>query len=99
MEKLISRFKQMFGCDSARISNPLGDTMFLIIGNKRNTKDDAGVWRDQHGNVKNWDYINEFVIASGKTEKELIKSAKEYKKLLGMSWPEYFEQERTLNLR
>lgn len=93
-ENLNLYFRKMFCCDSSRISNPMGDMMFLIIGNKRNTKDDAGFWCDEHGNIKNWDYINESVIASGKTIKELIKSAKKYKKLLGMSWGEHLEQRK-----
>lgn len=91
MRDLPNYFKEMFSCESARISNPLGDKMFLIIGFKRNTSDDGGVWRDEKGEAKNWDYINETVIASGKTERELIRSAKEYKRLLGMSYVRHFK--------
>ena len=76
-------FIQMFGCDTARIVEPM-DKLFLIIGTRRNTKDDPpehGKWF-KNGEPINFDYTEEKVIASGNTEAELMKSAKAYKQLL-----------------
>ena len=88
VQRLVRRFVRMFKCDTARITSPLGKH-FLIIGHNRNTKDDPGVWTDENGNRKDWDYVNEQVIASGDTEAELVASAKHYKKLCGMSMEQY----------
>jgi hypothetical protein len=87
-EQLIRMFIKMFNCDTARISTPCGK-LFLIIGWNRNTKDDPGQWL-KDGKPFNFDYVKEKVIASGETEAELIESAKEYKRLSKMTWPEYF---------
>jgi hypothetical protein len=46
----------------------------------------------QNGARKDWDYVQEAVIASGFTEDELIESAKEYVWLCGMSLEEYFKE-------
>ena len=64
--------------------------MFLIVGFNRSTKDDEGQWVDENGERRDFDYVQESVIASGFTEKELINSTKEYVKLCGMTWGEYF---------
>ena len=88
VQRLVRRFVRMFKCDTARITSLLGKH-FLIIGHNRNTKDDPGVWMDENGNRKDWDYVNEQVIASGDTEAELVASAKHYKKLCGMSMEQY----------
>lgn len=80
MRRLVRRFVRMFKCDAARITSPLGKH-FLIIGHNRNTKDDPGVWTDELGNRRDWDYVHEQVIASGDTEADLIASAKRYKAL------------------
>ena len=69
--------------------------MFLIIGFNRNTKDDEGQWVDENGVRKDWDYVQESVIASGFTEDELIASTVEYVRLCGMTWEEYFADLRT----
>lgn len=86
--ELSSRCMRIIECDTARISK-VGDTLFLIIGYEWNTKDDTGQWIeiDKDGNLKerDWDYVQEKVVASGKTESELIKSAEEYKKLCRMT--------------
>lgn len=87
-ERLVRRFVRMFKCDTARITSPLGKH-FLIIGHNRNTKDDSGVWTDEHGVRKDWGYVNEQVIASGDTLSELVASARHYKQLCGMSMEQY----------
>jgi hypothetical protein len=89
---LLDKFKRMFRCDAARISQPLpNDTMFLIIGRKRHTSEDAGIWIDQQGSEKNWDYLAESCIASGDTEEELMASARKYHDLQGLSMLDVFE--------
>lgn len=89
-QKLLRKFKRMFKCDSVRISKPY-DTMFIVIGFKKNTKDRSeGVWF-QNGEPLDFDYIEEKVIATGKTEEELIKSAKFFKKIQNMSMNEFLE--------
>ena len=85
MERLTGIFCRMFKCDTARISSPLGKTMFLIIGHNRNTRQDEGKWLDGKGRRRDWDYVQETCIASGDTETALMRSARHYKKLLGMS--------------
>ena len=90
---LIDHFKEQFECDTIRIS-VVWDKMFLMIGFNRNTKDDPGQWNEvtETGEMipRDWDYIQETVIASGKTITELIKSADQYKKLQGMTWEQFF---------
>ena len=90
--ELSSKCMKIIECDTARISK-VCDTLFLIIGFNRNTKDDPGQWVEikENGTRENrdWDYINENTVASGKTEKELISSAEEYKRLCGMTMTEY----------
>lgn len=94
--ELVGNCKEIVTCDTARISKPLEDgKMFLIIGFNRNTKDDEGQWVDENGVRKDWDYVQESVIASGFTEDELIASAKEYVRLCEMTWEEYFADLRT----
>ncbi len=90
--KLSAKCKEIIECDTARISK-VCDTLFLIIGFNRNTKDDPGQWVKIHENGtrenRDWDYVQEHVVASGKTEKELISSTEEYKRLCGMTMTEY----------
>ena len=88
VQRLVRRFVRLFKCDTARITSPMGKH-FLIIGHKRNTKDDPGVWTDENGNRRDWDYVQEQVIASGDNEAELVASAKHYKKLCGMTMEQY----------
>ncbi len=89
-QRLIKLFISMLGCDTARISQPCGK-MFLVIGFNRNTKDDAGRWT-KNGEPINFDYVREKVVASGNTPSELIRSAKEYKRLSRLSWTDYFRE-------
>ena len=88
-EELIIYFKKLFKCDSARISSPLGERKFLIIGNKRNTREDPGVWIDGDGTERHWDYLAESCITSGNTNDELVNAANRYKELSEMSMEEY----------
>lgn len=81
MKTLERRFVRMFGCDSARVVNFPGDRMFLILGHKRHTKDDAGQWF-KNDEPFDFEYLEEKVIANGRTESELIQSARTYKRLL-----------------
>ena len=87
--------RKIVECDTARISEASG-TLFLIIGFNRNTKDDEGQWykMDKDGNQvpKDWDYVQESVVAHGKTEEQLIKSAEYYKKLCGMTMMEFLKE-------
>lgn len=73
----------MFKCDTVRISKPL-DTIFLVIGFKKNTVDDKVTQCYKDGVPFHFEYYEEKVVASGIDEKSLIQSAKEYKKLLNM---------------
>lgn len=74
-----AQFVQLFGCDTARITCPC-KTLFLIIGHNRRS---TGQWT-RNGEPFEFDYIQEKVAASGKTEKDLMVSAKRYKKLAAM---------------
>ncbi len=78
------------GCEKGRISKPLG-RMFFIAGDKRSTKDDPGqIFRN--GKPYDFVYIDERVVASGDTYDELIANVKEYKRLCGISWEQYFNE-------
>jgi hypothetical protein len=93
--ELIKKCKQIVTCDTARISKPLNDgKMFLIIGYNKNTKEnkEQGQWINQNGEQMDFDYVEEDVIASGYTEKELIDSVKKYLRLRNMNWEEYFAE-------
>lgn len=77
--------------DTARICKPLGK-MYLIIGFHKNTRDDSGIWIGQNGERIDFDYVQESVVASGRTRVELLKSVKEYGRLCGLSMEEYFKE-------
>ena len=69
---------RFLGCDTARVSRPLGK-LYLVIGHRKNTKDvRMGQWVK---NGKKWDftYVEETVVAIGLTLKELYESVKQYK--------------------
>lgn len=88
-DELIKKCKEIITCDTARISQY--DKMFLIIGFNKNTKTDDrnGVWCNELGEEIHFDYLEEYCIASGKTEEELLDSVKEYKRLQAMNWNDY----------
>ena len=89
-EEILKECKKIIKCDTARISKPLG-RMFLIIGFNRNTKDDEGQWT-KNGKPFDFDYVDEKCVASGNTSEELIADAKEYQRLCGISWEQYFKE-------
>jgi len=78
-------------CDTARISKPC-DKMFLIIGFNRNTKDDESTITIKNNQRIDYDYVQELVVASGYTKEELIESTKEYQRLCGITWEQYFKE-------
>ena len=103
--ELSAKCREIVECDIARISK-LGDKLFLIIGFNRSTKDDEGQWyehfQDKDGEYRHkprdWDYVAERVVASGKTEVELIVSTEEYKRLCEMTiWEFLTEKTRSLS--
>lgn len=93
VERLECLFKRMFKSDTARLSSPLGGTVFLIVGNIRNTRDDEGMWVDQKGKRRDWDYVAEECIASGDTVMDLVRSARRYRRLCSMSMEEFLMEE------
>ena len=83
-EKLLKRyFRRLFKCDNIRFISPLKNKIFLVLGKKRNTKEDKGTWINQDGEIQNWDYLVETTVASGHNIPELITNAKKYKSLEG----------------
>lgn len=97
-EQLAKKCKKLIGSDTARISQPR-EKMFLIIGYWDNTANYSGEWVDSNNNkIPDWDYVNESVVASGYTAKEVIKSAKKYVKLCNMSWYDYFKEYHDLEI-
>jgi hypothetical protein len=82
------RFARLLKADTARISKFESGQMFLIIGFKRNTKDDHGHWY-KNGKPIHFDYVAEHCVASGKTMRELEASAREYKRLQSITMEEY----------
>lgn len=77
--RFVKQMVRMFRCDEARITRPM-DRMFLILGWKRSTRKDAGQWL-KNGKPFHFTYLREQVIASGRTYKALLESAKKYKQL------------------
>lgn len=73
----------LFKCDNIRFISPLKDKIFLVLGKKRNTKEDKGTWVNQYGEIQNWDYLVETTVANGHNIPELIANAKRYKSLQG----------------
>ena len=91
-EELKNKCMQHVICDVARISQPNEDgPMFFIIGFNRNTKDLEGKILI-NGQLQDFDYVEERVIASGYTEKELLESVKEYQRLCGLTMEQYLKE-------
>jgi hypothetical protein len=90
LDKLAKECMKHVKCDTARILKPY-DRMYLIIGFNRNTKDDEGVWVKDNQRI-DFDYVQESVVASGMNKKELIESTKEYQRLCGITWEQYFRE-------
>ena len=81
----------MFKCDSVRIANPI-KKMFLIIGFKKHTKDSLHGWYDETGKRRDFEYMEETVIASGYGYAQLKESALEYKRLCGITTVDYLKE-------
>jgi hypothetical protein len=75
MTPLEKRYALQFKCDNARIRK-VGGTWFLCLGWNRRSE---GQWF-KNGEPFNFDYLEEKVVASGKTMKELIASAEKYRR-------------------
>lgn len=75
---LIQDIIQRVGCNTARISI-VNDTMFVIIGYKRSTKDDLhSYWVGLDGAIMHFDYVVERTIASGENITQVLNSYYEY---------------------
>ena len=77
----------LLGADTARISQPCS-RMYLIIGERRNTRGDPGQWM-RNGKPVDFDYVAERVVASGDTAEELEAAAREFKRISQLSLAEY----------
>lgn len=64
---------ELFGCDDARISKPMG-TLFLIIGTKRRSEGEWRSWRGGRYEPVSFDYMDEKCIASGDSHSALRES-------------------------
>ena len=69
------QFAKLLKADAARISKFDSGQMYLIIGFKRNTKDDHRHWY-KNGKPIHCDYLAEHCVASGRTMRELEASAR-----------------------
>lgn len=97
--ELIKECRKIVKCDYARISKPL-NRMYLIIGFKKNTKDDPNSYfTDQDGTRKDFNYYDTRTIASGNTPEELIANVKEYQRLCGITWEQYFKELKQLKIK
>lgn len=88
---LAARCSDVVECDAARVSRPLGSTMFLIVGFRRDTRDDPGQWY-ANGDPVDFEYFEEHVVASGGTPEELLADAKEYAEMLATDGAEWAER-------
>lgn len=90
MEQLAIQCHDIVPCDTARIS-VAGGKMFLVIGEKRNTKDDSSQWYKDN-EPYDFDYIAERTVASGETVEQLLASAYEYVRVSKMSMEEFLRE-------
>lgn len=96
--EFVNRMKNLINCDQVRVSK-CPDKMFLIVGFNRNTSQDKEAWYDQNGVRKDWDYVDEKVVASGATVDELIASAERYVRLSSMTVADFLRQPSNDGLR
>lgn len=83
--ELVKKCIKIVGCETGRISNPC-DTLFFITGTSRSTKDiNDSWWSDETGKRIDFDYVEEHVIASGRTPRKLLASVREYVKTSKMT--------------
>lgn len=91
--EVIAAAIELFGCDDAEVSRPCG-TYFLTLCWKRRSE---GEWLKSEApdfdyKPYNFDYTKRRCVASGATLPALWKSAKEYKRLQGMTTLEYLRE-------
>lgn len=80
--------RELIPCDTVEILH-VGSKSFCIIGFNRSTKDDKDGYWEKDGQRYDFDYLERRVIASGKTEKELIESIRTYKRISEMTIEEF----------
>ena len=72
---------------------PVGDKIFLILIRTMTTKKMGGFfWVDENGIRKDFNYAREQVVASGKTDEELLASVEYYVKLSNMNTTDFLEE-------
>lgn len=71
-------------CDTVRIVEA-GSYRFALLGKFRNTREDPGVWLDEKGAVKHFDYVKETTVASGQTMPQLVESLRVYLSLVKLN--------------
>lgn len=76
-------YRRMFGADEAQIRE-LGGVLFLILGWKRTVDPSTGQWL-KDGQPIGGSYTEHKVIASAKSPAGLLRSAKHYQRLQGMT--------------
>lgn len=91
-DEIIKECIEIIPCDTARISY-LSGTMFLVIGFKRNTKEDKDTLAiNEKGEVIHYDYFKEQLVTSGETKEQLLESLKEYQRISKLTGEEYFKE-------
>lgn len=75
--KILRMTCSLLECDSARIESPCGDQMFMIIGYKETSN---GEWVNEKEEKQVFNYLDEKVIAKGRTLEELWKDILKYNK-------------------
>lgn len=93
-QQLLDWAKRYFRCSATRLSS-FPSKHFLIIGRRRSTRQDGregkGIWyRD--GKPHHFYYLEESIVGSGATLDEVKASAKEFKRLAGMSMNEWLRR-------
>jgi hypothetical protein len=91
-ETLTRMLRMELGFDTARLSSPLGQGLFLIVGSNRNSRDDQAIFVDQDGNRLEFEYVDESCVAAGRTVNELVKSARDHARMRETTWEEFFDQ-------
>ncbi len=84
-------FRRMFNCDAADV-RVVNGTYFLILGWNRNTRQEMTAQWYKDGQPMHFDYVEQKVVASGRSLKELRASAREYKRLTQMTMEQYLKE-------
>lgn len=66
MEIDVKPYIDLLEYDTARVVKTIGGKLFLIIGNKKDTRDNVGQWYANNMPI-NFDYLEEKCVASGHT--------------------------------